>query len=60
MELPKLHCLTDLDLGEKPPDPEEVMRHMKATRREKERQLYVKRLRKMYQLAVSNTASAQR
>ena len=36
------------------------MREMSAQQREKERRLHVKKLRRMYQLALSNTASAKR
>ena len=36
------------------------MREMAAQQRERERRLHVKKLRRMYQLALSNTASAKR
>ena len=57
--LPNLYCFT-ADFGEKPPDPEEVMQQMACEQREKERLLFVKRLRRMYHLSQSNAASSQR
>ena len=59
LELPKLSCF-ESNLEEKPPDPMEVLKEMAAQHREKERRLFVKRIRRMYHLSQSNTASAQR
>ena len=50
----------NMDMADKPPDPDQIMKEMKAERREKERRLFVNRLRKMYNLAQSNSASANR
>ena len=38
----------------------QIMKQIEMKRREKDRHHYVKKLRQMYQLALSNTASAQR
>ena len=50
----------NMELGEQPPDPEQVLEEMEASRREKERLLYVKRIRKMYNLAQSHKAATHR
>ena len=59
VELPPMACY-NMELGDKPPDPHKVYEEMEAIRREKERMLFVKRLRKMYNHAQSNSASTQR
>ncbi|XP_013420142.1 uncharacterized protein LOC106180652 isoform X2 [Lingula anatina] len=58
-ELPKLHCFT-MELAEKPPDPEVLQREAEAAVREQKRKTFVKKLRRMYQLALTNQASSQR
>ncbi|ELU03599.1 hypothetical protein CAPTEDRAFT_186153 [Capitella teleta] len=57
--LPKLSCFST-DLNEKPPDPVEVEGQLAKEQREKERLLFVKRIRRMYHLSQSNAASTQR
>lgn len=59
MELPKLSCFAG-SLNEEPPDPEEILQQVAAEQREKERLLFVKRLRRMYHLSQSNQASTKR
>ncbi|CAD5113369.1 DgyrCDS2541 [Dimorphilus gyrociliatus] len=57
--LPPLNCYT-MELGDKPKPPEQVIREMNMSKRETERKGFVKRLRSMYKLAISNTASTRR
>ncbi|XP_074662079.1 uncharacterized protein LOC141914707 [Tubulanus polymorphus] len=59
IEMPKLHCFT-MDLSKPPPDPIEEAEKFEMKEREFYRQTFVQRLRKMYQLALTNTASTQR
>jgi hypothetical protein len=59
VELPPMACFT-LELGDQAPDPQQVLEEMAAERREKERLLYVKRIRKMYNLAQSHKAATHR
>ncbi|CAH1800041.1 unnamed protein product [Owenia fusiformis] len=59
VEMPDLAC-NRLQLGEKPPDPDEMIAKMEARQRDRERKYFVKRLRKMHQHAMSNTASSLR
>ncbi|KAL3881643.1 hypothetical protein ACJMK2_028056 [Sinanodonta woodiana] len=59
LEMPPLWCFT-MDLGEKPPDPEEIQRKVELKLREKNRKIFQRKLRKMHQLAMANSAAANR
>ncbi|XP_052811300.1 uncharacterized protein LOC128238969 [Mya arenaria] len=59
LEMPPLACFS-LDLGEKPPDPDEILKRMVLKSREKSRKKHQRKLNKMYQMAMTNTAAANR
>ncbi|KAK3585544.1 hypothetical protein CHS0354_022955 [Potamilus streckersoni] len=59
LEMPPLWCFT-MDLGEKPPDPEEIQKKVELKLREKNRKIFQRKLRKMHQLAMANSAAANR
>ncbi|XP_067674281.1 DNA ligase 1-like [Haliotis asinina] len=59
LEMPPLHCFT-MDLGKKPPDPEEIQLKMDLKAKEKQRRKFLKKLHKMHQLAMANSAAATR
>ncbi|XP_060556835.1 eukaryotic translation initiation factor 5B-like isoform X2 [Ruditapes philippinarum] len=59
LEMPPLACFS-LKLGEKPPDPEEITRKLELKAREKSRKKFQRKLNKMYQMAMTNTAAANR
>ncbi|XP_071113828.1 E3 ubiquitin-protein ligase BRE1A-like isoform X1 [Haliotis cracherodii] len=57
LEMPPLHCFS-MDLGQKPPDPEEMQLKMDLKAKEKQRRKFLKKLHKMHQLAMANSAAA--
>ncbi|XP_046583365.1 uncharacterized protein LOC124290638 [Haliotis rubra] len=59
LEMPPLHCFT-MDLGKKPPDPEEIQLKIDLKAKEKQRRKFLKKLHKMHQLAMANSAAATR
>ncbi|XP_064627109.1 uncharacterized protein LOC135487406 isoform X2 [Lineus longissimus] len=59
VEMPKLHCFT-MSLAKPPPDLVEERRKADLANRERERRVFLRKIQKMYQLAMANTASANR
>ncbi|XP_041351722.1 uncharacterized protein LOC121370505 isoform X2 [Gigantopelta aegis] len=59
LEMPQLHCF-NMELGKKPPDPEEVRLKTELKMREKNRRGFLKKLHKMHHLAMANGAAATR
>ncbi|XP_045196687.2 TBC1 domain family member 5 homolog A-like isoform X3 [Mercenaria mercenaria] len=59
LEMPPLACFS-LKLGKKPPDPEEITKNLDIKAREKSRKKFQRKLNKMYQMAMTNTAAANR
>ncbi|XP_052243437.1 uncharacterized protein LOC127853199 isoform X3 [Dreissena polymorpha] len=59
LEMPPLACFS-LNLAEKPPDPDEIIRKVELKARQKSRKKHERKLNKMYQMAMTNTAASNR
>ncbi|KAL4233634.1 hypothetical protein ACF0H5_008316 [Mactra antiquata] len=59
LEMPPLACFS-LKLGEKPPDPDSITKKLELKAKEKTRKKFQRKLNKMYQMAMTNTAAANR
>ncbi|BFZ10180.1 hypothetical protein BsWGS_13219 [Bradybaena similaris] len=59
VEMPSLHCFT-MDLATKPPDPVEVQQTAELRAKKKRRKTLMRKIAKMYQLAMSNVATSAR
>ncbi|CAG5115477.1 unnamed protein product [Candidula unifasciata] len=59
VEMPKLHCFT-MDLATKQPDPTEVQQKAELKAKQKQRKRLMRKIAKMYQLAMSNIATSAR
>lgn len=57
--MPQLHCFT-MDLGEKPPDPEQLAREAELKVKIKQRKRFLRKLHRMHQMAMANNAATNR
>ncbi|XP_071135523.1 triadin-like isoform X2 [Mytilus edulis] len=58
-QMPQLHCFT-MDLGEKPPDPEQLAREAELKVKIKQRKRFLRKLHRMHQMAMANNAATNR
>ncbi|KAK3097089.1 hypothetical protein FSP39_006262 [Pinctada imbricata] len=58
-QMPPLKCFT-IDLGEKPPDPEEIKKEIELKVRVKQRKKFLRKLHRMHQLSMANNAATNR